>query len=150
MIGWHILNRLARAKRPFPEGKTYAEKKCGVRWEDCPNHYSDECGEECWYSSEDYWYDCGNGAPTIEEIQEFSELISYLCIYDMEAPGQILSYYDITGGNLCWICEYHNCGPARRIKHWGGCIHPLVMDPDFSKFTVFECYKPQFEVPAHA
>jgi hypothetical protein len=56
--------------RPFPPHKTLAEKKCGIRYEDCLIHYSCEFGEECWFDSEDYWYDCGEGAPTLEELRQ--------------------------------------------------------------------------------
>ena len=42
--------------------KTLAEKMCGIRYEDCHQKYSCENGEECWFDSEDYFYDCGEGS----------------------------------------------------------------------------------------
>jgi hypothetical protein len=42
--------------------KTLAEKKCGIRYEDCIRKFSCENGEECWFDSEDYFYDCGPGS----------------------------------------------------------------------------------------
>lgn len=69
------LHKMAAKRRPFPKHKTLAEKRRGVQYEKC--HLLNTCGggfgecEECWYDSEDYWYDCGNGAPTLEEIQEW-------------------------------------------------------------------------------
>ena len=42
--------------------KTLAEKKCGIRYEECTSKYSCSYGEECWYDSEDYFYDVGPGA----------------------------------------------------------------------------------------
>lgn len=41
--------------------KTLAEKKCGKTYEECLQKYWCESGEECWFDSEDYWYDCGEG-----------------------------------------------------------------------------------------
>ena len=42
--------------------KTMAQKKCGIRYEECNSKYSCPDGEECWFDSEDYFYDCGPGA----------------------------------------------------------------------------------------
>ena len=42
--------------------KTFAQKKCGIRYEDCVWKYGCKDGEECWFDSENYFYDCGPGA----------------------------------------------------------------------------------------
>lgn len=42
--------------------KTLAQKKCGIRYEECQIKYSCSEGEECWFDSEDYFYDCGPGS----------------------------------------------------------------------------------------
>ena len=42
--------------------KTFAENRCGVTWEKCNHHFGCKLGEECWYDSDDYYYDCGEGS----------------------------------------------------------------------------------------
>lgn len=67
-----------KGKRPFPDHKTLAEKHCECKYEDCVYKYTCENGEECWFDSEDYWYDCGQGAPTVEEcviLQEIQKIL---------------------------------------------------------------------------
>jgi len=27
---------------------------CDQKWDDCVNHFTCECGEDCWFTSEDY------------------------------------------------------------------------------------------------
>jgi hypothetical protein len=51
-----------RGKQIWKPHKTMAEKKCGIRWEACNSRFGCEFGEECWFDSEDYFYDCGAGS----------------------------------------------------------------------------------------
>jgi len=54
--------------------------------------------------------------------------------------SDMTSFFEITGLNLCWICQYHNCG-ENRIKGCGACRHPNSFDRDFFEFGVFDCFK---------
>ena len=37
-------------------------KKVGLTWEKCNEKYCCDAGEECWYDSEDYYNDVGEGS----------------------------------------------------------------------------------------
>lgn len=37
-------------------------KKDKLTWEKCNLHFGCDEGEECWFSSEDYYNDCGKGS----------------------------------------------------------------------------------------
>jgi hypothetical protein len=46
---------------PSPEKRTY---------QSCNMHFSCPDGEECWYWSEDYYWDCGRGAQILMEAEK--------------------------------------------------------------------------------
>lgn len=61
-ISWFKSVGNEKISKHWKPHKTMAEKKCGIRYEDCLYKYGCEFGEECWYDSEDYFYDCGGGS----------------------------------------------------------------------------------------
>ena len=49
--------------RPAPAPDILTYEKCGKKYS-CPD------GEECWYLSQDYHWDCGQGAAKISKVRE--------------------------------------------------------------------------------
>ena len=59
ILFFETLKKLSRPHNPAPDKLTY---------ETCHHHFSCPDGEECWYSSQDYYWDCGNGATRLSNV----------------------------------------------------------------------------------